>query len=214
MRIHLVNPSDISFGTAVITPRWLYVLAAGTPREYGDPRIADETLEAMDFDSIAAGDVVGIGIHTFNALRGYEIGREARKRGALVIFGGIHPTLYPDECFELGGAHATVKGDGDQIWATVLSDVRDGTLKHVYEGGRISGSTFQPARWDLLPPIDTCGIGADAAGLSTLFLLFGMAYPMVNSPASAPRTPSSPRSSTPGGWASASSCCRMTTFIR
>jgi hypothetical protein len=30
MRIHLVNPSDVSFGTAVITPRWQYVLAAAT----------------------------------------------------------------------------------------------------------------------------------------------------------------------------------------
>ena len=31
-RVHLVNPSDISFGVAVITPRWLYVLAAATGR--------------------------------------------------------------------------------------------------------------------------------------------------------------------------------------
>ena len=97
MTIHLVNPSDISFGTAVITPRWLYVLAAATPREYGDPRVIDETLDPIDFDTISAGDVIGIGIHTFNALRGYEIGREARKRGATVIFGGIHPTLYPED---------------------------------------------------------------------------------------------------------------------
>ena len=58
MRIHLVNPSDISFGTAVITPRWLYVLAAATPREYGDPRVVDETLDPIDFDSIASGDAV------------------------------------------------------------------------------------------------------------------------------------------------------------
>jgi len=29
--VHLVNPSDTSFGTAVITPRWLYILAAATP---------------------------------------------------------------------------------------------------------------------------------------------------------------------------------------
>ena len=36
VRIHLVNPSDVSFGTAVITPRWLYVLAAATPDRYGD----------------------------------------------------------------------------------------------------------------------------------------------------------------------------------
>ena len=29
MRVHIVNPSNLSFGTAVITPRWLYVLANG-----------------------------------------------------------------------------------------------------------------------------------------------------------------------------------------
>ena len=152
MRIHLVNPSDISFGTAVITPRWLYVLAAATPRRYGDPRIVDETLDPIDYDSISAGDVVGIGIHTFNALRGYEVGREARKRGAYVVFGGIHPTLYSHEAHELGAAHAVVKGDGDQVWATVLDDCMKGQPLSMYEGGRVSGTAFQSARWDLLPP--------------------------------------------------------------
>ena len=48
IRIHLINPSHVSFGVAVITPRWLYVLAAATPSEYGDPRITDETLEQLD----------------------------------------------------------------------------------------------------------------------------------------------------------------------
>src|ERR671915_2537070 len=106
MRIHLVNPSDISFGVAVITPRWLYVLAAATPAEYGDPLLIDETLERFDPDEVAPGDVVGIGIHTANAHRGYEIGRAARARGAYVVFGGIHSTLYPDEARDHGQAHA------------------------------------------------------------------------------------------------------------
>jgi hypothetical protein len=39
MSIHLINPRDIFFGTAVITPRWLFVLAAATPRSMGDPII-------------------------------------------------------------------------------------------------------------------------------------------------------------------------------
>ena len=78
MRIHLVNPSDISFGIGVITPRWLYVLAAATPREYGDPVITDETLELIQPELIQPGDIVGIGIHTGNALRGMEVGRLAR----------------------------------------------------------------------------------------------------------------------------------------
>ena len=116
MRIHLVNPSDVSFGTAVITPRWLYVLAAATPDRYGTPAIIDETLEPFDADSIRENDVVGIGIHTANALRGYHVGRLARERGAFVVFGGIHATLFPDEVREHGGAHAVVTGDGDLAW--------------------------------------------------------------------------------------------------
>ncbi|HMJ21931.1 MAG TPA: radical SAM protein [Terriglobales bacterium] len=151
MRVHLVNPSEVSFGTAVITPRWLYVLAAATPARFGDPRLVDETLEALDPLDIQAGDIVGIGIHTANALRGYEIGKIARDRGAHVVFGGIHATLYPNEAHDLGGAHAVVKGDGDVVWARVLADCSSGTPLPVYEGGRIEASEFLPARWDLVP---------------------------------------------------------------
>jgi len=151
VRIHLVNPSDVSFGTAVITPRWLYVLAAATPAAFGTPMIVDETLEPFDPDTVAAGDVVGIGIHTGNALRGYEVGGVARARGAFVVFGGIHSTLYPDEVRERGGAHAVVRGDGDLVWPGVLADFASGSPKALYEGGRVEGESFLPARWDLLP---------------------------------------------------------------
>ena len=151
MRVHLVNPSDLSFGTAVITPRWLYVLAAATPRALGDPRIIDETLEPFDPATVSPGDVVGIGIHTGNVLRGYAVGRAARERGAFVVYGGIHATLFPDEVREHGTAHAVVRSDGDRVWATVLEDCAAGAPKPVYEGGRIEGDAFLPARWDLLP---------------------------------------------------------------
>jgi radical SAM superfamily enzyme YgiQ (UPF0313 family) len=151
MHIHLVNPSDVSFGTAVITPRWLYVLAAATPREYGTPSITDETLDPLDLSSIAAGDVVGIGIHTSNALRGYEIGRQARARGAFVVFGGIHASLYPEEAREHGHAHAVVTGDGDLVWPEVLAGCAGGAPQPFYAGGQVDGRSFLPARWDLLP---------------------------------------------------------------
>ena len=151
MRVHLVNPSHVSFGVGVITPRWLFVIAAATPREFGDPLITDETLEALDLGTVHKGDVVGIGIHTGNALRGYEIGRAAREAGAFVVFGGIHATLYPEEAHELGGAHAIVKGDGDGIWGAVIADCVNGMPQPVYDGGRIEAGEFKPARWDLLP---------------------------------------------------------------
>src|ERR1700685_3002604 len=151
MKIHLVNPSDTSFGTAVITPRWLYVLAAATAQSFGDPEICDETLEHLDIERVQRGDVVGIGIHTGNALRGYEVGRIARERGAWGIFGGIHASLYPEEAIALGGAHAVVKGDGDVIWAEALNDCVLGHPRKMYDGGRIEPDQFLPARWDLMP---------------------------------------------------------------
>jgi radical SAM superfamily enzyme YgiQ (UPF0313 family) len=151
VNVHLVNPSHVSFGTSVITPRWLYVLAAATPASFGDPILTDETLSPVDPNRIRRGDVVGIGIHTGNALHGYEIGRLARQRGAYVVFGGIHATLYPEEALSLGGAHAVVQGDGDIVWATVLEDCRRGEPRSVYSGGRVEASDFVPARWDLVP---------------------------------------------------------------
>src|SRR5579871_3375828 len=151
MKVHLVNPSDTSFGTAVITPRWLYVLATATPASFGDPEICDETLASLNPERIQPGDVVGIGIHTGNALRGYEIGRIARERGAFVIFGGIHATLYPDEALDLGRAHSVVRGDGDLVWAEALKGCLEQSPLQIYEGGRVEPEDLKAARWDLLP---------------------------------------------------------------
>lgn len=56
-----------------------------------------------------------LGIHTANALHGYEVGLVAGDRDAFVIFGGIHTTVYPDKSKELGAANTVVQGDGDII---------------------------------------------------------------------------------------------------
>ena len=152
MRVHLVNPSDNSFGTAVITPRWLFVLAAATPREAGDPVLVDESLEQIVPETIQTGDIVGISVHTGNALRGYAVGRMARSRGAWVVYGGIHATLFPEEALGNGQAHAVVTGDGDLAWGKVVTDCLAGKPERIYAGGRIEGNEFLPARWDLMDP--------------------------------------------------------------
>ena len=151
MVVHLVNPSHVSFGVGVITPRWLYVLASATPASYGTPILTDETLEPIDLSIFKSGDIVGIGVHTGNALRGYEIGTAARAAGAQVVFGGIHATLYPEEARDLGGAHTVVTGDGERAWPMALRDCSAGTPRPVYDGGQIEAEEFMPGRWDLLP---------------------------------------------------------------
>ena len=151
MQVYLVNPSDVSFGTGVITPRWLYVLAGATPRSFGDPIIIDETIETFPPERIRPGDVVGIGIHTGNARRGYEVGRLVRRLGGFPVFGGIHASLFPEESREHGQAESVVSGDGDLIWATVLSDCLRLQMKPFYDGGMVNGAEFAAPRWDLLP---------------------------------------------------------------
>ena len=146
MNVHLINPSSVSFGTAVITPRWQYVLAAATPKSFGDPILVDETLFQMDPDRIQAGDAVGIGIHTANALRGYEIGKMARERGAQVIFGGIHATLYPRKP-SIWAAHTRwlkVMGTlfGQRRWRIVVMAFQN---RSTWEGRSRPAILFRPA---------------------------------------------------------------------
>jgi radical SAM superfamily enzyme YgiQ (UPF0313 family) len=118
----------------------------------GDPILVDESLEQLDPQTIQAGDVVGISVHTGNALRGYEVGTVAHRRGATVVYGSIHATLFPDEPFERGAADVVVKGDGDVAWGRVLRDLEGGCANRIYDGGMIDGEEFLAARWDLMQP--------------------------------------------------------------
>jgi radical SAM superfamily enzyme YgiQ (UPF0313 family) len=128
----------------------MFVLAAATPAKWGDPILSDESLEPFDTDRLEQGDVVGIGLHTGNALVGYALGARARARGAWVIYGGSHPTLFPEEALERGGAHTVVKGDGDVAWGRAIEDCVNGTPEEIYDGGQIDAGKFRKARWDLM----------------------------------------------------------------
>ena len=148
----LVNPSNSTVGYSVITPRWLYVIAGATPTEFaGDPIIVDEPILQFDASRVGPGDIVGVGIHTGNCRPGYRVVREAKKRGATVIVGGVHGTIFPEEPLEMG-ADAVVKGNADLIWKDILEDAHLGRLKKVYDGGRVPGELMAKARWDLLDP--------------------------------------------------------------
>src|SRR6266480_2104652 len=151
-KVILVNPANATVGYSVITPRWLFVIAGATPTNLvGDPVIIDVPVTPFEAEDVAPGDVVGIGIHSGNCRSAYRIIREAKQRGAIVIAGGIHPTLFPEEPLEMG-ADAVVKGGADLIWSKVVEDALRGRLQRVYDGGRVPGELMAKARWDLLDP--------------------------------------------------------------
>lgn len=151
-RVVLVNPAVCTTGYSFFTPRWLYVLAAATPAELcGDPVLVDETLVRFHAGMLQPGDIVGIGISSGNCLAGYRVLREAKARGATVIMGGVHCTIFPDEPLRMG-ADAVVTGNGDAIWSRVVEDALGRSLRRRYDGGRVAGEAMQKARWDLIDP--------------------------------------------------------------
>jgi radical SAM superfamily enzyme YgiQ (UPF0313 family) len=105
----------------------LTVVAALTPREY-EVRIVDENVESLDFDADC--DVVGITFMTALAPRAYAIAAEFRRRGRVVVGGGYHATLCPEDA----APHfdTLVAGDAEGAWEQVLRDAQRGTLRKIY----------------------------------------------------------------------------------
>ena len=151
-KVILVNPAMSTMGYSIITPRWLFVIAQATPSELvGDPILVDEAIQEFDPSMVRPGDIVGIGISTGNCIAGYRVLKQAKAKGATVIMGGIHPTIFPDEPLEMG-ADSVVTGNGDEIWPKVVRDVLERKLLKRYDGGRVAGENLLKARWDLLDP--------------------------------------------------------------
>jgi radical SAM superfamily enzyme YgiQ (UPF0313 family) len=150
--LFLVNPAPdaerINF--SVSTPRALPVLAAVTPDEDYIKRIrlVDQAIEEFPFDEVEKGDLVGLSVHTANIVYAYEMAGELKRRGATVVFGGPHASIFPDEVLEHGDAAVT--GDAEVAWPQLLDDYAQGNLQERYKGGRVDPEYFTPARWDLM----------------------------------------------------------------
>lgn len=106
----------------------LTVVAGLTPSEH-EVKIIDENIEALKFDIDA--DLVGVTFMTALANRAYEIAREFRKRGKIVVAGGFHPTLCPDEVSE--HFDAVIAGDAEVLWQQLLFDLQSGQMKRRYQ---------------------------------------------------------------------------------
>ena len=109
-------------------PLMLGVLAALTPPDV-EVKLYDDRMETIPFDE--ACDVVAITVESYTARRAYEISDEFRQRGVLVIMGGIHASLIPEEVKE--HCDALLIGDAETIWRDVIQDVKNKALKSLYK---------------------------------------------------------------------------------
>ncbi|MCF6171935.1 MAG: B12-binding domain-containing radical SAM protein [Bacteroidales bacterium] len=133
MKILLISPcpDDNQRHESMAIPQLTLPLIAGlTPQEHEIKIVEEVHNEVIDFDQEV--DVVGISIMTQTAIRGYEIANEFKKRGKVVVFGGIHATVMPKEAILFGDA--VVIGEAENgLWEQVLHDIESHSLKEFYK---------------------------------------------------------------------------------
>lgn len=110
-------------------PITLALLAALVPEELNaEVKIYDETAEAIPLDLDA--DVVAITCITGTSARCYRFADYFKSLGKTVIFGGVHPSLMPEEAKQ--HADSVIIGLGEKNFPQALRDIANGELKPFY----------------------------------------------------------------------------------
>ena len=133
MKILLIAPcpeNNQRHDTMAIPQLTLSLIAGMTPEEHEVTITEEVHNEIIDFDQDV--DIVGITIMTQTAIRGYEIANEFKKRDKIVVFGGIHATVLPNEAIMFGDD--VVIGEAENgLWERLLDDVKAFRLQKFYK---------------------------------------------------------------------------------
>ncbi len=105
-------------------------VAAVTPEDY-EVEIIDEEYEKIIFDANVW--LVALSAQTPVSVRAYEVADEFRKLGVKTVMGGPHASTRPEEALQ--HVDAVIIGEGEFVWPRMLSDLENGELNSVYEGG-------------------------------------------------------------------------------
>ncbi|PAB59057.1 B12-binding domain-containing radical SAM protein [Anaeromicrobium sediminis] len=110
-------------------PQNIFSVAATTPENI-QVELIDETV-GMKVKYNTKSEIIGIFMSTPDAIRAYEIADKFRKKGKVVVLGGLHPTFLPDE--SLLHADAIIRGEAEGCWEQIIKDVENNVLQKQYK---------------------------------------------------------------------------------
>lgn len=102
-------------------------LTAVTPKQH-TWEFVNDNIETLNYETDA--DVIAISFFTPQATRAYAICQEFKKRNKLVVVGGMHPSICPQEAMEY--ANIVCAGEGELCWPEILSDIATKSYKKLY----------------------------------------------------------------------------------
>jgi radical SAM superfamily enzyme YgiQ (UPF0313 family) len=126
----------------------LPLLAALTPAEH-NITLLDENVCDLDFNVIAAADVVGVTGMSVQRFRMREILRELKQRELFTVVGGPWVTVREDYFADL--ADVIFIGEAEETWPQFLADYTTGQHQPRYEQSQKTDMTkVPPPRYDLM----------------------------------------------------------------
>ena len=140
MKLLLIEPRN----SLVRPPQALHYIASAVNAAGHAAAIHDEALFAGSSDSLrrlqaSDADVFGISVYTTpeSIRRATEISRAiktARSSGAIVIWGGWHPTLYPHDCLNDKCVDLIVRGPGEKTTCDLLNALQQRASLRTIQG--------------------------------------------------------------------------------
>jgi len=96
-------------------------------------QVLDCQAEGIDYDNLAVRiadfepDVVGVQVMTFTLIDSVKVAQTVRSVSpdAFIVFGGPHPTLFPNETVNLNEVDAIVYGEGEYPFKTLLENLKE-----------------------------------------------------------------------------------------
>lgn len=126
MKIAFIRPG--MFGKKSRDAMMPLVFAIIKPLTKAPIEFYDEKIEALPENLDA--NVVAMTVDTFSARRAYFLAQKYKKENKIVIMGGFHPTMVPDECLQY--ADAVVVGEAEDTWPMIVEDLKNNSLKKKY----------------------------------------------------------------------------------
>jgi hypothetical protein len=115
------------------------ILMSLTPPEH-ECEFIDQNIEEIPWETDA--DLIALSFFTPQAGYAFEICTRFRELGKLVIAGGVHPTVCPEETSRY--ADILCLGEAEIIWPEILRDVQRGAWKKSYRQTDLTELETQP----------------------------------------------------------------------
>lgn len=168
MKLRFIEPANLPYRRSIQnlfvydkyirTPsNGLLTLATIARRYVEDTKMYSESISKIPLKDLLDADIIFLSLFTFNANRGYRLADFLKKRSrALIVLGGLHPTLCPEEAAR--HCHYVLTGEGDESIVDFILAVRDKKpldfpgLAFFKDGKFIStGRRQPPADIDVIP---------------------------------------------------------------